>query len=212
MLFLNVCRECPINNIQKAIQLAKENDTIVVQKGVYPEHDILINKSITLLGKDRPIINGQFKGNILLVQAPNVTIKGFKLSNVAYSATSENASIRIEKCKNFHIEDNILEQIYFGIIIYKGKNGIIKNEAIRRSIIKDLTQEMLFIFGAVRILKYLKMNPLTVVTEFIFNSLLRQLLKIIIVITICVMACILCFLMIMNIIKIPSKTTVQVQL
>ncbi len=127
---INVCRECPINNIQKAIQLAKENDTIVVQKGVYPEHDILINKSITLLGKDRPIINGQFKGNILLVQAPNVTIKGFKLSNVAYSATSENASIRIEKCKNFHIEDNILEQIYFGIIIYKGKNGIIKNNKI----------------------------------------------------------------------------------
>ena len=43
---INVCRECPINNIQKAIQLAKENDTIVVQKGVYPEHDILINKAI----------------------------------------------------------------------------------------------------------------------------------------------------------------------
>ena len=133
---INVCRECPINNIQKAIQLAKENDTIVVQKGVYPEHDILINKTITLLGKDRPIINGQFKGNILLVQAPNVTIKGFKLSNVAYSATSENASIRIEKCKNFHIEDNILEQIYFGIIIYKGKNGIIKNNKISLNIMK----------------------------------------------------------------------------
>ena len=127
---LQVCPQCPLNTIAKAVAAAKENDTIVVQKGVYPEHNIIINKPLTLIGKDRPVINGQFKGNILKVHADNVTIKGFRLANVPFKSTEEQAAINLEKSKNFLIENNIMDQVCFGIILFKGKDGMVKNNKI----------------------------------------------------------------------------------
>jgi periplasmic copper-binding protein nosD len=127
---LQVCPQCPINTIAKAVAAAKENDTIVVQKGIYPEHNIIINKPLTLIGKDRPVINGQFKGNILKVHADNVTIKGFRLANVPFKSTEEQAAINLEKSKNFLIENNIMDQVCFGIILFKGKDGMVKNNKI----------------------------------------------------------------------------------
>lgn len=127
---LQVCPQCPLNTIAKAVAAAKENDTIVVQKGVYPEHNIIINKPLTLIGKDRPVINGQFKGNILKVHADNVTIKGFRLANVPFKSTEEQAAINLQKSNNFLIENNIMDQVCFGIILFKGKDGMVKNNKI----------------------------------------------------------------------------------
>ena len=127
---LQVCPQCPLNTITQAIAAAKENDTIVVQKGVYPEHNIIINKPLSLIGKDRPVINGQFKGNILKIRADNVTIKGFRLANVPFKSTEEQAAINLEKSKNFLIENNIMDQVCFGIILFKGKDGMVKNNKI----------------------------------------------------------------------------------
>ena len=91
---ITVCPQCPINTITKAVASANENDTIIVEKGTYPEHDILIDKPLTLIGKDRPVINGQFKGSILKIRANNVTIKGFRILNVPFKSTEEQAAIK----------------------------------------------------------------------------------------------------------------------
>ena len=127
---IRVCPECSFHSIAKAIASAKENDTILVEKGTYNENDVLIDKPLTLLGKDRPFINGQFKGNILKVHADKVTIKGFRIANVPFRATDEQAAISIDKSKNFLIEDNILEHVCFGIMLLKGKDGTIKNNKV----------------------------------------------------------------------------------
>ena len=127
---LQVCPQCPYSTITQAIAAAKEGDTILVQKGVYAEHNITIDKPLTLIGKDRPTINGQFKGNIFKIRANQVTIKGFRLANVPFKATEEQAAIHLEKAKNFLIEDNLMDQVCFGIILFKGKDGLVKNNRI----------------------------------------------------------------------------------
>jgi periplasmic copper-binding protein nosD len=127
---ITVCPQCPINTITKAVASANENDTIIVEKGTYPEHDILIDKPLTLIGKDRPVINGQFKGSILKIRANNVTIKGFRILNVPFKSTEEQAAIHLDKAKNFLIEDNVMEQVCFGVILFKGKDGTVKNNKI----------------------------------------------------------------------------------
>ena len=127
---ITVCPQCPINTITKAVASANENDTIIVEKGTYPEHDILIDKPLTLIGKDRPAINGQFKGSILKIRANNVTIKGFRILNVPFKSTEEQAAIHLDKAKNFLIEDNVMEQVCFGVILFKGKDGTVKNNKI----------------------------------------------------------------------------------
>ena len=127
---IEVCPKCPINTIAQAIAKAKKGDTIIVQKGTYPENNILLDKPITLIGKDRPIINGQFKGSILKIQADSVTIKGFRLANVPFKATEEQAAILLDKSKKFLIEDNIMDQVCFGVLLRKGRDGIIRNNKI----------------------------------------------------------------------------------
>jgi len=127
---LQVCPQCPISTIAQAVAIAKRGDTIVVQKGTYPENNILLNKPLTLIGKDRPVINGQFKGSILKIQADSITIKGFRLANVPFKATEEQAAILLDKSKNFLIEDNIMDQVCFGVLLRKGRDGIVKNNKI----------------------------------------------------------------------------------
>ena len=127
---IEVCPKCPINTIAQAVAKAKKGDTIIVQKGTYPENNILLDKPLTLIGKDRPIINGQFKGSILKIQAESITIKGFRLANVPFKATEEQAAILLDKSKKFLIEDNIMDQVCFGVLLRKGRDGIIKNNKI----------------------------------------------------------------------------------
>jgi len=127
---IEVCPKCPINSIAQAVAKAKKGDTIIVQKGTYPENNILLDKPLTLIGKDRPIINGQFKGSILKIQADSITIKGFRWANVPFKATEEQAAILLDKSKKFLIEDNIMDQVCFGVLLRKGRDGIIKNNKI----------------------------------------------------------------------------------
>ena len=99
-----------------------------MQKGTYPENNILLDKPLTLIGKDRPIINGQFKGSILKIQADSITIKGFRLANVPFKATEEQAAILLDKSKKFLIEDNIMDQVCFGVLLRKGRDGNYKKQ------------------------------------------------------------------------------------
>ena len=127
---IEVCPKCPINSIAQAVAKAKKGDTIIVQKGTYPENNILLDNPLTIIGKDTPIINGQFNGSIIKIQADSITIKGFRLANVPFKATEEQAAILLDKSKKFLIEDNIMDQVCFGVLLRKGRDGIIKNNKI----------------------------------------------------------------------------------
>ena len=47
---LQVCPQCPISTIAQAVAIAKKGDTIEVQKGTYPENNILLDKPLALNG------------------------------------------------------------------------------------------------------------------------------------------------------------------
>src|SRR5690625_7122169 len=56
---LTVCPNCEIKTIKEAIEQAEPFDTIRVQKDVYKEHEIIIDKPLTLIGIDYPTIDGE---------------------------------------------------------------------------------------------------------------------------------------------------------
>jgi len=105
----------PITSIRKAIELAKEKDTILVLPGVYKEGNIIVNKSIILLGQNYPVLDGEKKYEILTVSGANITIKGFQLQNCGQSAMNDYASIKVIDSKNVFIEDNRVINSFFGI-------------------------------------------------------------------------------------------------
>ena len=105
----------PITSIRKAIELAKERDTILVQPGIYKEGNIIVNKNIILLGQNYPVLDGERKFEILTVSGVNITIKGFQLQNCGQSAMNDYASIKVIDSKNILIEDNRVVNSFFGI-------------------------------------------------------------------------------------------------
>ena len=104
----------PITSIRKAIELAKEKDTILVLPGMYKEGNIIINKNIILLGQNYPVLDGEKKFEILTVSGINITIKGFQLQNCGQSAMNDYASIKVIDSKNILVEGNRVSVVTAG--------------------------------------------------------------------------------------------------
>lgn len=102
-------------SIRKAVETALANDTIFVGPGLYNEGNIIIQKPLTIIGIDRPVLDGTLTTEIFTVAAEYVTIKGFKIINSGRSSIEDLAGIRCFDAHHITISDNIFENTFFGI-------------------------------------------------------------------------------------------------
>lgn len=134
---ITVCKDCPYNNIKEAVQASRDNDTIFIQKGIYKEHELLIDKPLTIIGLDYPVIDGENKGEIIKIMADGVTLDGLIIKNVGRSYTKDNAAIRVTESHFFLLQNLILENLFFGIYIEKSKNGKILKNVIKGNAVEE---------------------------------------------------------------------------
>lgn len=120
-----------IKSIKKALSIAQSGDTIFVYKGIYKEGNIIIDKKIVFVGKDYPVLDGEKKHEILSVKADSVVIKGFKIIRSSIGSIIDPAAIKVYNRSFIRIENNILDDNFFGIYIQNGKNCIIKNNILK---------------------------------------------------------------------------------
>lgn len=127
---IEVCPSCEYKKISIAIEAAADHDTILLKKGTYYEYNIAVTKPLTILGEEGVVVDGKDQGEIITIQADDVTVKGLKIINVGTSYTTDYAAIRVVKSANFLLEDLILERLFFGIYLEKAKNGKVVNNRI----------------------------------------------------------------------------------
>ena len=125
-----VCHSCEIKTIKEGIALAAHFDTLLIKKGTYKEFNILIDKPLTLLGENFPVIDGEDQGEIIRIVSDNVTVDGLFIKNVGTSYTSDWAAIRVVKSKNYLIQNVVLEKLFFGIYLERSNNGTVYNNKI----------------------------------------------------------------------------------
>jgi len=124
-----VKKNSTINTIERAINVAGNNDTIIVEKGTYYEHELHISKHITLISKEATI-DAEYKGGIFVLEADSITIKGFILNNIKSSHIKDKSAIYVINANYFTIEDNTINNPFFAIQIHRSKYGIINNNNI----------------------------------------------------------------------------------
>lgn len=114
--------------IGRLLAEAPDNAVIEVGPGTYRER-IRITRPVTLIGVGRPVIDGGGSGDIIEIAAPDVTFKGFTVRNTGIDLDKENAAIRVLAPRAV-IEDNILEDILFGIDLREAPGSIVRANRI----------------------------------------------------------------------------------
>ena len=120
-----------ITSLRRAVELAGNNDTILLGKGVYKEGNIIINKPIHLIGIGQPVLDGEHKYEILTVSANGIIIKGIHFKNSGYSSMNDLAAINLVDAANTVIENNLIENSYFAIHLGNSRHCTISNNIIK---------------------------------------------------------------------------------
>lgn len=120
----------PFKTIQSALAKTKNGDTIYIHKGLYKEGNIIIRNAITLIGIDRPIIDGDKKYEVLSIKSSHVTVKGLRIQHSGYASLDDPGGIKVYDATRVNIIDNELYDNFFGIYIQFSTQCLIKNNKI----------------------------------------------------------------------------------
>jgi nitrous oxidase accessory protein len=115
-------------SIGEALEAARPGDTVHVGAGVYREH-LVIKKPVTLRGEPGAIIDGDGSGSVVRVLAPAV-ITGFTIRGSGSNQAEEHAGILAEGADGIVVEDNVLEDVLFGIYVKESNGPVIRGNRV----------------------------------------------------------------------------------
>ncbi|MGH7799143.1 MAG: nitrous oxide reductase family maturation protein NosD [Thermodesulfobacteriota bacterium] len=114
------------SSITEALQVSNEGDTIVVKNGVYKEN-IVINKSVQLIGENQPIIDGNYRGDVVRIEADKAVIRGFTIIKSGSDLLKDESGIKLVNSEGVRIEGNILEDVIIGVYLFSSPGNTIRN-------------------------------------------------------------------------------------
>jgi nitrous oxidase accessory protein len=124
-------REVFVNSgLQEAIDAADDGDVLILDGSQY-SGPIIITKSISIFGRNRPVITGNDTGNVITVKAPDVTIRGISVSGSGLLLETQDSGIFLDRtASNAIIEDNHIINNLIGIYVSGAKDSVVSRNRI----------------------------------------------------------------------------------
>ncbi|HEX6308324.1 MAG TPA: nitrous oxide reductase family maturation protein NosD [Longimicrobiales bacterium] len=107
----------PYRTVAAAVAAAGPHDVILVGSGIWREPTIVVRRPLTIQGEPGAVLDGEEQRALLRVEADSVTIRGLTLRNVGTSYIDDRAAITVEDASYCVIEDNRIENAFFGIYL-----------------------------------------------------------------------------------------------
>lgn len=126
-----------LKSIKTAIHMASKGDTILVNAGTYKEGNITIDKPLTLIGIQYPVLDGQKKFEVVSIKSSEVEFNGFVVVRSGKSSLDDPGGIKVYNSSNVKILNNKLEDNFFGVYIQFGKHCLIKNNRIQSNAVDE---------------------------------------------------------------------------
>src|SRR6185503_4840508 len=82
-----------VRSIKSALEYASAGDTIRIMPGIYKEGNLLVRRSLTLMGIQYPVLDGENKYEILTIDANDVSIMGLKMINTGVGSMNDIAAV-----------------------------------------------------------------------------------------------------------------------
>ena len=129
----------PLKGFQEAIDNARPGDTILVEKGIYRQPTIIVNKPLYIKGIDYPVLDGQKKYEIMDIKSDGVVVEGFAVQHSGYSSYNDIAAIRIINSRNVVVRNNKLDDTFFGIYSQHAVNCTISGNVLHSNAVNEIT-------------------------------------------------------------------------
>ncbi len=121
----------PTQNLKQTIEQANPYDTLLIQKGLYRVSNILIDKPLTFIGQNFPVLDGQLKNEIFTVKSSDVTIQGIHFENVGMTSMIDWAAVKVLEASNVRILNNRVRNSYFGIYLSASDHCLVQGNDIQ---------------------------------------------------------------------------------
>jgi len=118
----------PAGELAAAVAQAQPGDTIEVTGGVFTGN-LVIDKSLTLIGLDDPVLDAEFFGTVVMITAPDVVVRGFTLRNSGDKLLTEDAGFNVG-APGVLIENNVIDDVLFGIYVHSGPGAVLRGNHI----------------------------------------------------------------------------------
>ena len=123
----------PVRSISAALQLVRTGGRVVVDPGTYREPTIFVTRSVEIVGRGLPVIDGEGTHAILTIAADDVTVRGLHFTRVGTSYTEDRAALRVQDARRCAILDNQFSDAFFGIYLGKVDGCRIERNVLRAS-------------------------------------------------------------------------------
>ena len=117
-------------SLQAWIDTALPGSILRLPPGTYRGPGV-ITKPLTLEGMGKVVIDGEAKGTVLTIKADRVTIRGLLLRRSGNSHDAIDGGIMVSEGNQLLIENNILEDVLFGISLHRTTDSIVRHNRIR---------------------------------------------------------------------------------
>jgi len=120
----------PYTNVTAAVAAAHPHDTVVVEPGVYREETVVIDRPLTLLGREGAVLDGEGRRGLVVVAADSVSVLGLTLRDTGITFVDDRAALRVERVRFCHIEGNRIENAFFGIYLANAGDCVVRNNVL----------------------------------------------------------------------------------
>ncbi|MCP3668279.1 MAG: nitrous oxide reductase family maturation protein NosD [Gammaproteobacteria bacterium] len=114
--------------MQLFVDITPAGGVLKLPPGVYGG-PVVINKKITLDGQGEVTIDGEGEGTVVTLMADGIVLKGLHITNSGESHNQVDSGIHI-KANNTRVENNVLDNVLFGIHIQQARGSIVRGNQV----------------------------------------------------------------------------------
>lgn len=136
-------------DLAELVEATPEGGTLQLEPGHY-RGGVTIDKPITIEGRPGVVIDGHGKGSVLVVTAPDVTLRRVELRGSGTSLMHEDSAARV-KAPRFRIEDSHLVDVLFGVYMRESPDShVLRNTVDSKDVVFTMRGDGIHVYQSPR--------------------------------------------------------------
>jgi nitrous oxidase accessory protein len=115
--------------IAAALAAAAPGDTVVVAAGTYAER-LVLDRPVRLVGEGWPRVFGGYEGDVILVRADDVEIRGFEIAGSGRPMITSASGVKVRAARARILGNRIVDNL-FGVYLRECSGAVVADNVIR---------------------------------------------------------------------------------